>query len=116
MLASFSSHSDVHDFCIITETVVLTTDIASSYVDVTSPASIAFWSPAIKKEEDAIRAIRTFQLVERNSDMHEISSSYVCRVKTDVGPKVRIVSKRFRQTLGVEYHSTYYAVVSFAVL
>ena len=48
--------------------------------------------------------------------MHFIPCRYVFRVKKDVGPKVRIVAKGFRQVPGVEYHDTYAPVVSFAAV
>eukprot|EP00171_Calliarthron_tuberculosum_P002755 IDg2755t1 len=39
--------------------------------------------------------------------MHVLPCRYVFRVKKDVGPKVRIVAKGFRQVHGVDYNETY---------
>lgn len=41
--------------------------------------------------------------------MHVLPYRYVFRIKTDIGPKVRIVAKVFRQIQGggVEYYDTY---------
>ena len=65
----------------------------------------AFWEPGINnqqsKEEDSIRENNTFELVERKKNMNVIPCRYVFRVKKDVGPKVRIVAKGFRQVSAV---------------
>eukprot|EP00171_Calliarthron_tuberculosum_P012426 IDg12426t1 len=44
--------------------------------------------------------------------MHVLPCRYVFRMKTDVGPKVRIVAKGFRQIQGVEYYDNYAPVGS----
>eukprot|EP00171_Calliarthron_tuberculosum_P023309 IDg23309t1 len=83
-----------------------------SYEEAKSPDNIDFWLPGITKEEESIRKNMTFELVERQSGMHVIPCRYVFRVKADVGPKVRIVAKGFRQIEGVEYYDTYAPVIS----
>eukprot|EP00171_Calliarthron_tuberculosum_P022843 IDg22843t1 len=91
-------------------------DAPSSYSDATSPANIDFWKSAILKEENSIRENNTFTLVVRKSNMHVLPCRYVFKVKKDVGPKVRIVAKGFRQIHGVDYNETYAPVVSLTAL
>ena len=45
-------------------------------------------------------------LVDRKPHMNVIRCRYVFRVKRDVGPKVRIVAKGFRQVPVVDYNET----------
>ena len=84
----------------------LAPEIPSTYSEAMSDDNKDFWEPGIKKEEDSIRENKTFELVERKPNMHVIPCRYVFRVKKDVGPKVRIVAKGFRQVPGVEYNET----------
>eukprot|EP00171_Calliarthron_tuberculosum_P021771 IDg21771t1 len=87
-------------------------DAPSSYEDATSPTNIDFWKSAILKEENSLRDNNTFKLVQRQHGMHVLPCRYVFKVKKDVGPKVRIVAKGFRQVHGVDYNDTYAPVVS----
>ena len=99
-----------------TSVALMATDVPNSYAQATSPENIDFWMPGIQKGGDSIRENGTFELVERTPNMHVIPCRYVFRVKPDVGPKVRIVAKGFRQVHGVEYHDTYAPVVSLSVV
>ena len=95
---------------------LLAPEIPSTYSEAMSPDNKDFWEPGIKKEEDSIRANNTFELVERQPHMNVIPCRYVFRVKKDVGPKVRIVAKGFRQVPGVDYNETYAPVVSLSIV
>ena len=98
------------------EVALLAPEIPSTYAEAMSPDNKDFWEPGIKKEEDSIKANNTFELVERQPHMNVIPCRYVFRVKKDVGPKVRIVAKGFRQVPGVDYNETYAPVVSLSIV
>lgn len=112
----FESPEDPLPVSLFAEIALIVNTAPRSYADAMSSENSAYWSPAIKKEEDSLRENKTFQLVERTPEMHVIPSRYVFRVKKDVGPKVRIVAKGFRQIPGLEYTDTYSPVVSFSVV
>ena len=75
--------------------------LCNTYDEAMSPDSKAFWEPGIQKEEDSIRENNAFELLECKPNMNVIPCRYVFRVKKDVGPKVRIVAKGFRQVSAV---------------
>eukprot|EP00171_Calliarthron_tuberculosum_P022031 IDg22031t1 len=91
---------------------LIASDVPQSYEEARMPENIDFWLPGIRKEEDSIRKNNTFVLVDRKPHMHVLPCRYVFKIKTDVGPKVRIVAKGFRQIHGVDYYDTYAPVVS----
>ena len=87
------------------EVALLAPEILNTYAKAMSADNKTFWEPGIKKEEDSIRENNTFELVERKPNMNVIPCRYVLfRVKKDVGPKVYIVAKEFRQVPGVDYN------------
>lgn len=57
-----------------------------------------------------------FELIERKPGMNFLPCCYVFHFKMDIGPKVFILAKGFRQVPGVEYTESYTPVVSLSVV
>eukprot|EP00171_Calliarthron_tuberculosum_P023532 IDg23532t1 len=110
--ASSSSTSNLKANESVNHTALIIANVPQSYEEANSAENIDYWLPGIRKEEESIRKNETFTLVERTPKMHVIPCRYVFRIKANVGPKVRIVAKGFRQIQGVEYYDTYAPVVS----
>ena len=92
--------------------LISNTRVPSAYEEDAAPNKFAFWMPAIEREQGSITENNTFSIVKRDSNMKVIPCKYVFQVKKDK-PKVRIVAKRFRKTLSVDYFQTFGPVVSF---
>lgn len=90
-------------------------DVPQSCTEATSPESIDFLAPGIKREEDYIRENKTLALVERKPGMYVLPCRNVFKIKNG-GPKARICAKGYLQIHGMDYNETFAPVVSLAAL
>ena len=70
------------------------------------------WDVAIRKELDALKAAKTWIVVQRPKDRNVVGSKWVLHLKKDSEGeiekhKARVVAKGFNQKEGVDYHETF---------